>query len=158
MSITPRHFRLAAFFGLCWIALECLLFWLAAGAVGVLPVLAFVTLKGFAGFMLFARGLRGIFGNLAANPVRNGLSGLGTAGFNAAGAFLIFLPGFGATLAGLALCAPSVRGAILSWVNREKRRGGRDAIVTLDTKEWREVGVRRKSPAPRARKSTDVAP
>lgn len=158
MSITPLLFRRVALFGLGWIAAECFLFWLAAGAVGVLPVLAFVTLKGIGGFMLFASSLRGIFSSLANNPIRNGLSGLGTAGLTALGAFLIFLPGFGATLAGLALFAPSVRGALLSWVNREKRRSGRDTIVTLDTKEWREVGVRRKASAPRVRKSTDLAP
>ena len=48
MSITPLLFRRVALFGLGWIAAECFLFWLAAGAVGVLPVLAFVTLKDWA--------------------------------------------------------------------------------------------------------------
>lgn len=153
MTITPRHFRLAALVGIAWIGCESLLFWLAAHQIGVLPVLAFITLKGFAGFALFATHLRSLFRGAALRPLQKGLSGLGSAGISALGAFLIFLPGMVLTLLGLALFAPSVRGAILRWAKREKRRSRRDEIVTLDAREWRDLGVVR----PSRRKRTAVA-
>ncbi|MCA0424964.1 MAG: FxsA family protein [Proteobacteria bacterium] len=144
MMITPRLFRRAAYGGLLYIAVECFLFWLIAREVGILPMMAFVTLKGLVGFALFAGQLRAVFTGVALNPVRRGLSGLGSAGFGALGAFLILLPGVLTTLAGLALFAPSVRSLLLRWVRREKHRSARDEVITLDADEWRELGTRKK--------------
>lgn len=151
MMITPRHFRVAAYAGLAFIALESVLFWLAARQLGILPVMAFVALKGFVGFGLLARHLREVLRSMALNPLRRGLTGLGSTGVSALGAFLIFLPGIATTLVGLALFAPSVRTGLMRLIRREKARNPRQDIVTLDADEWRELGavkkrVRRKVP------------
>lgn len=159
MTITPRHFRLAAFAGLGFIMLEAVLFWLLSGHFGVFPVMVFVALKGFAGFALLARHLREVLRSMALNPLRRGLNGIGSTGLSALGAFLIFLPGIATTLIGLALFAPSVRGGLVRLIRREKSRNPRENIVTLDADEWREVGkvkkrVRRKVPAT----ANDISP
>lgn len=157
MKITPRHFRRAAWVGVLYISVECFLFWLVAREIGILPVMAFVTLKGLAGFALFAGQLRSVFTGFALNPVRRGLGGLGSAGFGALGAFLILLPGFLSTLAGLALFAPSVRALLLRWARREKGRSARDEVITLDANEWRDLGSRKK-PRKRTERPRELSP
>lgn len=147
MIVTRRHLRLALFAGLGWIAVEALLFWLMAGAIGFFPTLLLLTVKGVGGFMLLAANLRGILGKVALGGLRNGLAAVSDAGFAALGAFLIFLPGFMTTLAGLALFAPSVRMGLVRWLSREKKRGGGDGILSLDPQEWREVETDRPTPS-----------
>lgn len=139
MIVTRRHLRFALFAGLGWIAAEAFLFWLMAGAIGFFPTLLLLTVKGIGGFMLLAANLRGILGKVALGDLRNGLAAVSDAGFAALGAFLIFLPGFLTTLAGLALFAPSLRMGLVRWLRREKKRGGSDGILSLDPQEWREV-------------------
>lgn len=150
MIITQRLFRRAAFAGVLFIGVECVLFWLAGQQLGILPVMAFVTLKGFAGFALLVVHLRSALRGIALNPLRRGLSGLGSAGAGALGAFLIALPGFLTTLMGLALFSPTMRARAVRWMQREKRRSGRDEIITLDADEWRDLGARRKTPRRKA--------
>lgn len=139
MVIHRRHLRLALYAGLAWIVAEAVLFWLVAGQIGFFPTLLLLTVKGIGGFMLLASQLRSIFGKIAVRDLKNGLAAISDAGFLALGAFLIFLPGFIPTLAGLALFAPSVRMRVVSWMNREKTRRPADGIITLDPDEWREV-------------------
>ena len=146
MIVTRRHLRIALFAGLGWIAVEAFLFWLMAGAIGFFPTLLLLTVKGVGGFMLLAANLRGILGKVALGDLRNGLAAVSDTGFAALGAFLIFLPGFLTTLAGLALFAPSVRMGLVRWLRREKKKGGGDGILSLDPQEWREVETPRATP------------
>ena len=147
MIITRRHLRLALFAGLGWIAAEAVLFWLTAGAIGFFPTLMLLTVKGVGGFMLLAANLRGILGKVALGDLRNGLAAISDAGFAALGAFLIFLPGFLTTLAGLALFSPSIRVALVRWLRRERKSGGGDGFLSLDPNEWREVETPRPPPS-----------
>ena len=155
MILRKRHLRLAGFAGLAWIVLESLLFYVSVGAIGVFPTLALLTLKGIGGLFLLVISLRWAFRGMAIQPGRRGLGGAASALFSAAGALLILVPGFASTLLGLALFSPSLRAALTRLLWREKKRGGREAIVTLDPGEWREVSVRKPR---RPRKSRSIAP
>lgn len=148
MAINPRYLRLIGGLALLWLVGECVLFWLASSTFGVFPTLAFLALKGIGGMMLLATSLKTAMRGFALNPLSRGVTGLGASGFSALGAFLILLPGFATSLLGLALFAPSVRTGILNWIRRDKRRNKQDAIITLDSQEWTEIGVR-KTRAPR---------
>lgn len=156
MVLTRRHLRLALLAGLGWILAESILFWLTARQIGFFPTLLFLTGKGVIGFFLLAANLRTILGRVALKQWRHGLGQLGSASFAALGAFLIFLPGFLTTLAGLALFSHSVRAGVVRWLKREKTGRNRDEIITLDANEWREIG--RRKPRRRTPKSPTVVP
>lgn len=161
MIIKPFTLRLAGIGAAVWFLAESLLFWLCIQTFGLMPTLLALTLKGIGGLMLFVSSLKGLLRGVAVNPLSRGLSGLGDAGFSALGAFLIFLPGFAATLAGLALFSPSVRTGIMAWAKREKKASGRDQVITLDAADWQEIPSGGKTRAPaRARRPRhrDVAP
>lgn len=150
MILAPKHLRWLLWAGLGWLGLEIVLFWLAAGTFGFLPTLALMALKGAGGFLLLMRHVRSVVRSLAVNPLHRGLSGLGSSGFAALGAFLILMPGFTPALAGIALFSPSVRMGIVQWLRKEKRSSPSEDIVTLDAREWREISPPRR----RTKKST----
>jgi len=156
MVVMRRHLRLALAAGLAWIVIESLLFWLTARQIGFFPTLLFLTGKGLVGFVLLAANLRAILGKVALSRWSQGLTQLGPAAFAALGAFLIFLPGFLTTFAGLALFSPSVRGKVMRWARAEKKRSRRDEVLTLDPEEWREISSRK--PRRRTAKSPSVLP
>lgn len=140
MIVTRRHLRLAALAALGWFLVEALLFYLLGRAIGFFPAILLLAAKGLFGFALFARNMRAILGKVALGSLRNGLAAVSDAGFAAAGAFLIFLPGLLTTLAGLALFSPSLRAGLMRWVKREKGRGApADGVLSLDASEWREI-------------------
>ncbi len=126
-----------------WIALEAVLFWLFSGTFGVLATIAALALKGVVGLMLLVAHLRSVMAGLAGSLLSRGLSGLGSTGFAALGAFLIVLPGFLTTLAGLALFSPSVRLWLVNTVRRRGQKRGGDGTITLEAGEWQEVSTRR---------------
>jgi len=140
MIVTRRHLRIAFLAFLGWFLAEALLFVLLGRAIGFLPAILLLAGKGLLGFMLFARNMRAILGKVALGDFRNGLAAVSDAGFAAAGAFLICLPGLLTTLAGLALFSPSIRAGVVRWARREKKGGG-DRILSLDAEEWREIGA-----------------
>jgi UPF0716 family protein affecting phage T7 exclusion len=159
MVLHRRHLRLALYAGLGWIIAEAALFWLVAGQIGFFPTLLVMTVKGIGGFMLMAGQLRKILGKVALRDLKNGFAAISDAGFLALGAFLIFLPGFIPTLAGLALFAPSVRMRIVAWLNREKARQPADGVITLDPREWQELaGSERQRPVEEPRPQSRKRP
>jgi len=158
MTIRPSMLRLAGLAAVLWFMAESALFWLAISTFGLMPTLAFLALKGIGGLVLLTSSLRGVFTGLALNPLTRGLGGIGEAGLVALGAFLIFLPGFAATLAGLALFAPSIRTGVVNWIRREKKASGRDTIITLDAADWRELPDKAANPDKGRRRRKSAVP
>lgn len=139
MIVTRRHLRFLFTAGLVWFAVECLLFWLLAGAIGFFPATFAMAFKGVVGFLLLASNVRKILAKVALSDLKTGLVAISDTSFAALGALLILLPGFLTTLVGLALFSPSIRMTLVRWLKREKKKGGGDGILSLDATEWREI-------------------
>ncbi|HRK23358.1 MAG TPA: FxsA family protein [Beijerinckiaceae bacterium] len=131
-----------------WFVVEVVLFWLATGTFGVLPTLAALALKGILGGMLLLAHLRSVLSGLPKAVLTRGLGGLGSTGFAALGALLIFLPGMLTTVAGLALFSPSVRNWVMNRFRRKQHASGAEGTITLEPNEWREVSSRSRRRAP----------
>lgn len=139
MILRRVQIRLAGLALLGWIVCEMLLFYAATRTIGVLPPIGLMALKGFAGLALLVFSMRRAFAGVLRAPGRRGLYGGINALFAAAGAGLILLPGFLASLAGLALFSPSVRSALLRRIVGGRRRDRDRSIITLDRREWADL-------------------
>ena len=125
----PR--RLALLAVALWIVLELLVLKAMVGRIGIGLTLTLLILKGGLGLV--------VLGILMARSARKlGQEALGSFGFRIASGVLIALPGFVATLLGLALFSPSLRGFIASLISRQTSQSRPDDVLDLSPDQWSE--------------------
>ncbi len=117
-----------------WLVLEWFLFGLVSGSIGVFPTIVLAIGKGGLGLLLLGFVLRR-FSRSMRDGASKGPKRLLEPGLAILGAILICLPGFLASLVGLALFAPSFRALVLGW---GKRHAPPD-IIDLGQGDYHEV-------------------
>ena len=118
-----------------WFVVEWLLFGLIAGQIGWFPTIVLSIVKGGAGLVLLGYVLRRMQLGLRDLSKGNARFSLGEPLLAIFGAILICLPGFVATLIGLGLFAPSIRGHVLQ---RFRTKTG-DRAIDLEAGDYREI-------------------
>ena len=119
-----------------WLVLEYVLFGLIAAQIGWFPTIVIAIFKGGFGLILLGYVLRRMQLNLRDLSKENARVSVGEPLLAIFGAILICLPGFVATVFGLALFAPSVRGLILTRVKKNRRPPG---YIDLGADDYREI-------------------
>lgn len=125
-----------------WLVAEWMLFSLIAGQIGWFPTIVIAIFKGGFGLILLGFVLKRMQSGLR-NTGRGTVSGekaglrLGEPLLAILGAILICLPGFVATVIGLALFAPSVRLALLDRFGRGA--SARNDMIDLGPQDYREI-------------------
>ena len=119
-----------------WLVLEYVLFGLIAGQIGWFPTIVIAIFKGGFGLILLGYVLRRMQLNLRDLSKENARISVGEPLLAIFGAILICLPGFVATVFGLALFAPSIRSLILTRVMKNRRPPG---YIDLGADDYREI-------------------
>jgi len=120
-----------------WLVLEWLLFSLIAGQIGWFATIVLAIFKGGFGLILLGVVLRQMQTGLRnLDDGRHSLR-LGEPLLAILGAILICLPGFVATIIGLALFAPSIRLAILNRFGQHRQTN--PGMIDLGPQDYREI-------------------
>ena len=130
LGTNPKRLALIAI--ALWIALELLVLKAMIGRIGIGLTLTLLILKGGLGLVALAL--------LTARSARKlGQEAFGSFGFRIASGVLIALPGFVASLAGLALFSPSLRGFIGKLIAKNKGTPRSDGVLDLSPDQWTET-------------------
>lgn len=137
-----------------WLALEVAAFAFVVSRLGLGGALIIGLLTLAAGFATLRRVGRGALDGLRAqvNSGETGERAVLEGTLAALGGVLLILPGFVSDAIGLALAAPSIRGALARRFGRSAARAtsSRDGVIDLDPADWR--------PAPPPPHDDDTAP
>ena len=119
-----------------WMVAEYILFGLISAQIGWFPTIVIAIFKGGAGLVLLGYVLRRMQLNLRDLSKENARISIGEPLLAILGAILICLPGFVATVFGIALFAPSIRSLVLQRF--QKNRRGPD-YIELSAEDYREI-------------------
>ncbi len=125
-----------------WFVLEWVLFGLISHMIGVFPTVLVSIFKGGFGIILLSIVLRRFLGSMRSGlfNLQNGFRGsLMEPSLAVLGSILICLPGFLASIVGLALFAPSFRAMIMGW----SRKKAASDTIDLAQNEYHEVRRKR---------------
>lgn len=156
MTSKPDPFRITAVggrpiatllfgFAALWMVAEWLLFGLIADQIGWFPTIVLAIFKGGFGLVLLGYVLRRMQLNLRSMSRENVSFSLGEPLLAILGAVLICLPGFVATVIGLALFAPSIRSALIgrfqgaAGAAKTSTPNGQPGLIDLGADDYREL-------------------